>query len=170
MRYFIYFLSLVFNLVLQSTVFESITLAGIKPNLILIAVVSVSCLRGENEGAVYGFFSGLIQDCYFSTYIGSCTFLYMLIGYCCGLLLKSFYREVFILPMGIAAAATFVYDFLYYTINVLLRGYTDFLYYAGRIILPEMVYNALAMIVVYNLYVRVNNYLEDREKYKRKVF
>ncbi|MBQ6553616.1 MAG: rod shape-determining protein MreD [Firmicutes bacterium] len=170
MRYFLYFLSLLFNLVLQSTVLQSITLAGIKPNLMLIAIVSVSCLRGENEGAVYGFFGGLLQDCYFSTYIGSITFLYMLIGYCCGLLLKSFYRENFILPMGIAAGATVVYNFLYYTINVLLRGYTDIVYYTGRIILPETVYNALAMIVVYNLFVRVNNYLEESEKYKRKVF
>lgn len=170
MRYFIYFVSLILNLVLQSTVLECISLAGIKPNLMLTALVSVACLRDENEGAVYGFFAGLLQDCFFSNYIGSYVFLYTFTGYFCGLLLKSFYRENFILPMGIAAAATFVCSFLYYIINILLMGYTDISYFMGKIIMPEVVYNALAMLVVYNLYLYVNNYIEEHEKYKRKVF
>lgn len=170
MRIFLYFISLVLNLVIQSTVLENISLAGIKPNLILTAVVSVSCLRNREEGAAYGFFAGLLQDCYFSNYIGCCVFLYTFIGYFCGALLKSFYRENFILPMGIAAAATLVYEFLYYIINILLSGYTNIVYFMGRIIIPETVYNALAMIVVYNIYLKANEYLEEREKYKRKVF
>ena len=118
MRYVLYFLSLIINLVLQSTVFEHITLAGIKPNLILVATVSVACLRNENEGAAYGFFAGLLQDSFFSVYIGSYVFLYTFTGYCCGLLLKSFYRENFILPMGIAAAATFIFNFATSTNNL----------------------------------------------------
>ena len=170
MRYIFYIFSLIINLVLQSTLFEHITLAGIKPNLILVSVVSIACLRDEHEGAAYGFFAGLLQDCAFSTYIGSYVFLYTFTGYFCGLLLKSFYRENFILPMGIAAAASFLFNFSYYIINVLLRGYTNAGYFIGRIILPETVYNALAMIVVYNLYVYINRYLEENEKYKRKVF
>lgn len=170
MRIILYFLSLIINLVLQSTVLEHIKLAGIKPNLILVALVSVACLRDENEGAVYGFFAGFLQDSFFSNYIGSYVFLYTFVGYFCGLLLKSFYRENFILPMGITAAATFIFNFAYYVINVLLRGYTNALYFIFRIILPEMIYNVLLMIVVYNLYMRINKYLEENEKYKRKVF
>ncbi len=170
MRYFLYFLSIIINLVLQSTVFEHITLAGIKPNLILVAIVSVACLRDETEGAAYGFFAGFLQDSFFSVYIGSYVFLYTFIGYFCGLLLKSFYRENFILPMGIAAAATFIFNFAYYIINVLLRGYTNVMYFIGRIMLPETVYNALLMLIVYNIYLYINKYLEETEKYKRKVF
>ncbi len=170
MRIFVYFLTLIINLVLQSTFLESISLAGIKPNLILTAVVSVSCIRNGEEGAAYGFFAGLLQDCFFSNYIGCCVFLYTFIGYFCGAVFKNFYRENFIMPMGIAAAATFVYEFLYYIINILLLGYTDIIYFMCRIILPEVVYNALAMIIVYNIYLKANEYLEEREKYKRKVF
>ena len=136
----------------------------------MVAVVSVACLRDEREGSIYGFFAGLFQDCAFSTYIGSYVFLYTFMGYFCGLLLKSFYRENFILPMGIAAAATFLFNFAYYIINVLLSGYTNAMYFIGRIILPETVYNALLMIVIYNLYMHINKYLEESEKYKRKVF
>ncbi len=170
MRYFLYFISVILNIVLQSTLFEHITLAGIKPNLILVSIVSIACLRDETEGAVYGFFAGFLQDSFFSGYIGSYVFLYTFIGYFCGLLLKSFYRENFILPMGIAAAATFAVNFAYYAMNVLLRGYANAVYFIGRIILPETVYNALLMLIVYNLYLYINKYLEEEEKYKRKVF
>jgi rod shape-determining protein MreD len=143
---------------------------GIKPNIILIAIISVACLRGEKEGAIYGFAAGLLQDCYFSTYIGSFVFLYSFIGYFCGFLLKNFYRENFILPMAAVVVATFVYNFIFYVLNVLLRGYTDVLYFIVRIILPEMIYNALASLIVYNLYLFINNRLEEHEKYKHRFF
>lgn len=170
MRYFIYFLTLIINSVLQASLLDGIALAGIKPNLVLITVVSISCLRDSTEGAAYGFFAGLLQDCYYSSYIGCGVFLYTFIGYFCGIFLRSFYRENFILPMAIAAGATFVYNFAYYILNALLQGYPNIGYFMGKIILPEVVYNALAMIVVYNLCIAMNNYLEEKEKYKRKVF
>lgn len=170
MRYLIYFLSLIINLALQSTFLNKISLIGIKPNIILIAVITISCLRNEKEGAVYGFLAGLLQDCYFSSYIGSYVFLYTFIGYFCGFLLKGFYRENFILPMGIVVAVTFLYNFIYYVLNILLLGYTDIMYFILHIILPEMVYNAIASIFIYNFYLFVNNRLEEREKYKHKFF
>ena len=44
--------------ILQSTVFQALSLAGISPNLLLIVTTSLGFLRGEKEGMAAGFFCG----------------------------------------------------------------------------------------------------------------
>lgn len=169
-RYITYFIILILSFIFQSTFFEYIQLVDIKPNAMLIVIVSIAYIRGEKEGAIAGFTGGLMQDCFFSMYVGSNVFLYTLIGYICGMLCKGFYKENFFIAVGVITGATFVYGFMYYVINILLRGYTDLLYFAEKIIIPEMVYNALLSVVLYNLLMAFNEWLEDRERYRRKVF
>ena len=77
MRYFTYILIAIVNFILQSTLFEHIAIIGIKPNTMIIVVVSIALMRGELEGAFMGMITGLLQDCYFSTYIGFYVFLGM---------------------------------------------------------------------------------------------
>ncbi len=136
----------------------------------LIIIVSIAYIRGEKEGASVGFAGGLMQDCFFATYVGSNVFLYTLIGFLCGVLCRGFYKENFLIAIGAVAASSLVYGFLYYVINILLRGYTDLPYFARTIIIPEVVYNALLSLIVYNLFFWFNEWLEDRERYRRKVF
>ena len=46
---------------LQCTVFSSLELAGIKPNLMIILTSSIGFMRGSKEGMLVGFFSGLLD-------------------------------------------------------------------------------------------------------------
>ena len=66
---------------LQCTVFSSLELAGIKPNLMIIATSSIGFMRGSKEGMLVGFFSGLFIDIQFGTVIGMYALIYMLTGY-----------------------------------------------------------------------------------------
>ena len=43
--------------ILQCTVFQALSLAGIVPNLLLIVTSSLGFMRGEKEGMAVGFFS-----------------------------------------------------------------------------------------------------------------
>ena len=56
--------------VLQSTVFRSLAFAGIVPNLLIILTASFGFMRGENEGLLIGFFSGLLCDIFFGDVLG----------------------------------------------------------------------------------------------------
>ena len=47
---------------LQTTVFQSIKLAGAVPNLLLVLTITYGYLRGRTSGLVIGFFSGLLLD------------------------------------------------------------------------------------------------------------
>lgn len=42
--------------ILQCTVFQTLSLAGIVPNLLLIVTSSLGFMRGEKEGMAVGFF------------------------------------------------------------------------------------------------------------------
>lgn len=170
MRWFITALILIFNLILQSTLFEYISIIGIKPNTAIIIVASIAFMRGEVEGGITGLVAGFLQDSFFGHFLGLNMFIYMIIGYFCGKFLSGFYKESVIIPTLIALVADFCYGFLFYTISILMRGYTNFEYFLSTIILPEMVYTAIVSIVVYRILLKINKWYDGKYGYRRKVF
>lgn len=170
MRWLITCLILIVNLILQSTLFQYIGIMGIKPNTAIIIVASIAFMRGEIDGGITGLIAGFLQDSFFGMFLGLNMFIYMIIGYLCGKFLSGFYKESIIIPTLIALVADFCYGFLFYTISILMRGYTNFLYFLSTIILPEMVYTAVVSIILYQLLFRINMWYDERYGYKRKVF
>ena len=58
-------LVIIVSFILQCTVFRSLALASISPNLLLILTTSMGFMRGEREGLVIGFLCGLLLDIFF---------------------------------------------------------------------------------------------------------
>ena len=48
--------------ILQATVFTRLTLFGVKPMLLPVAVVVIAIFRGRVEGGVFGLFAGMFMD------------------------------------------------------------------------------------------------------------
>ena len=155
---------IVINFVLQSTVFQYIEVLGVKPNTALVLICGYGVLRGDLEGAFFGFFAGLFQDVYYGTVIGFSAMLGMLTGFFCGKPLKDFYRENYFLPMLLVAASTFVYQFVYYISFFLFRGKVNFAFYLNTIIFPGVVYTTASSLPVYGVIYLVNKKLEAYEK------
>ena len=161
---------LIVNFSLQSTLFQYIEILGVKPNTALIIIISYSILRGDVEGAILGFFAGLLTDIYFSSYIGLHALLGILIGYFCGKPYKDFFRENFFLPLSLVAICSLLYQFVLYVVNFLLQTKLDFPFYFRTIILPGSIYTIIFTVPVYSLLYGINNRLEGIEKNKRKLF
>lgn len=168
----VFTISLVFfiNMILQSTVYEYVEVFSVRPNTALILVVSYAILRGDVEGAIVGFFVGLLQDAYFGQYIGLHALLCMLAGFACGKPFRNFYRESYLQPMVLVCLTTLVYEFVFYCSTFLFHGRLDLLFYMRKIILPETVYATLLSIPVYRLLYSINKRLESREWSRRKRF
>jgi len=158
------------SFILQSTIFEYVEFFGIRPNIILIAVASVALLRSDIEGAVTGFFAGLLQDIVFGWAIGLNALLYMCIGAACGKPFKDFYRENYLLPIFLVAGATVFYEFGIFTATFLFRGRLDMLYYIQRIIVPSIAYNAFLAFPIYRIIYSVNKSLENKERAGRRFY
>ena len=145
--------------ILQCTVFQALSLAGIAPNLLLIVTSSLGFMRGEKEGMAVGLFSGLLTDIFFGRLFGFYSLLYLFLGYGSGLFHRMFYDEDIKLPMIWITLSELVYGLSIYFFLFLMRSF-----YFGHIILPELVYTVAVTIVFYRLIRSLNRWLEKKEK------
>lgn len=149
---------------LQCTVFPSLTIAGIKPNLLLIITASFGFMRGSKTGMIIGFFSGLFIDIQFGSLIGFYALIYTLIGFVNGLFEKIFFDEDIKLPLLLIAGTDLVYGVIIYFFMFLLNSDFHFTYYLNRIIIPEVIYTIVVTLAVYPLLLLIMHKLEAVEK------
>ncbi len=81
------------SILLQSTVCQMISIASIKPNLLIILTVSFGLMRGRKDGMVIGFFCGLLTDLFFESILGFNAIIYMWVGYFSGYFYRIFYDD-----------------------------------------------------------------------------
>ena len=151
-------------ILLQCTLFRSLSFGGIIPNLMIIVTASYGLMRGRKSGLLIGFFSGLLMDIFFGSLIGFYALLYMYIGYLNGIFRKMFYPEDIKLPMILILASDLLYSLVCYILLFLLNGRFAFSYYFMNIILPEMVYTIVVTCGLYPLMLFVERRLEWKSK------
>lgn len=149
--------------ILQSTVFQTIAIASIAPNLLLILTVSFGFMRGKREGLFVGFFCGLLIDIFYGNVVGFYALIYMYIGFLNGFLYKVFYDEDVKVPMVLVAVSDIAYGLIVYGLQFMMRGRLDIFNYLGRIILPEMVYTVLITVILYRMFYKLNHWLTENE-------
>lgn len=161
-RILIVTLEIIIFFLLQTTVFQWFSLAGVTPNLLLILTASMGFMRGRTSGLVVGFFSGLLIDLLYSNVIGVCTLIYLLIGYLNGYAKKIFVKEDLAIPLILIGLSEIVYFFLYYVFEFLLRGRLNFIYYLVHIGIPRVIYTVIISIFLYKLLNHINIFLEHK--------
>jgi rod shape-determining protein MreD len=69
---------------IQSTVLARLRLAGVRPDLLVLAVVSVAVATDPTTGAVFGFVAGLVADLLFDLPVGVSALAYTAVGFAVG--------------------------------------------------------------------------------------
>lgn len=136
---------------LQTTLFFHLKLAGVFPNLLIIVTVSTGYIRGQKDGLFTGLLCGLLSDMIFGSVIGLHALLYMLVGYLFGYANALYWRNDFSVPLILTGVADFVYNFMFYVFEFLLRGKMNFITYLKLIIVPEAVYTMLVAVLLYKV-------------------
>ena len=75
---------LVVAVLIQSTVLARLRLAGVRPDLLVLAVVSVAVATDPTTGAVFGFVAGLVADLLFDLPVGVSALVYTAVGFTVG--------------------------------------------------------------------------------------
>lgn len=135
---------IVVALLIQLTLINSITILGLKPDLIMVVVVVFSLLRGAKEGTVSGFASGLLQDIFSTGLLGMNALAKTVIGFFCGIIKEKIFREhiLFIIPV-ITFIASFMQSILMF---LLLRAFGieyGLAWSLKQVALPEALYSSL---------------------------
>lgn len=142
-------LILISNIILQSAVFPFIEVYGVKPDTLLILVVSFALLSGNPVSATTGLFGGIIQDLMYGHALGFFGIQYMLVGFLSGLLYKRIPQGLVAMPVIVTALASVLRGlgmlvYLYFTDTNL-----SFLYFVFYVLLPEAVYTTLAAPLIF---------------------
>ena len=156
--------------ILQTTIFRVFDLGGVTPNLLLIFTTSTAFIKGDRPGLLVGFFSGLLIDIFFGSYIGFYALIYMYIGFVVGKLHPIFFTQNLAIPILIIGISDFIFGFICYVLMFLFRTKFNIGYYMTAIIIPEMVYTALVSIFYYPLILGINNSIDEREERNAKKF
>lgn len=149
MQFSVYLLLLGAALILQTTVLETVAVAGIKPDLVMLLVVLNGFLLGTREGAFLGFAGGVVEDLFSGSYIGLNALSKMVAGYLAGAAGERLYRE----NIPIAALVTFLTTAAGSMVNYLLLLYLGVhvppLYALLRVVLPTAAYTAVLSPFLY---------------------
>lgn len=157
---------IILNFCLQTTVFGFHNIDSIAPNLLLILTMSFGLMRGRNEGMLVGFFSGFLCDLFISSVLGPYMLLYMVIGYLNGFFHHNYMVEDVMLPLITITLDEIFFNLCIYVVCYLVRNQLNFMDFFIKIILPETLCTVLLTIILYKLYVFINNKLKSRAKRK----
>lgn len=109
MRTVLVFLLLLAIAIAQSTVGQLLSVLGVVPNAVLVAVVCSGLLGGDRVGTLWGLLGGLALGLLSSAPLGVHALVLALIGYLAGAVRRSPFQSLFVVPLLASAAATVLY-------------------------------------------------------------
>ncbi|NLI58853.1 MAG: rod shape-determining protein MreD [Clostridium sp.] len=163
-----YALMMVIFALLQSTVLDYLKVFNVKPNLLMVLIVIVAFLGNNVEGAIVGFFSGLIHDMISGRVIGFYALLGLYLGFCVGSLNKRLYKENIFAVVFFVLVSTLAYEYSVYFLHTIFRNSLDLFYPLRHVILPLALYNGIVSIFIYIIVYKINEKFEASKKLSRK--
>lgn len=155
---------IVIAFLLQSTVFDRLTFAGVRPNLMIIVTASFGFMRGRKGGMAVGFCCGLLVDLFWGGSLGFYTLIYTVIGYLNGTFHRMFFEDDIKLPLALIGGSDLLCGLTVYVCLFMLQGEFIFVHFCGSVMLPELVYTILVTLVLYQVILHVNRRLEAEEQ------
>lgn len=164
----LYGVSIYIVVLLQATLVDYIKIFSIKPNLLLVFTVSIALLRGNVEGAIIGFFTGLSQDMLTGKFLGFYSLLGMYLGAIIGSVNKRLYRENYVVIIFFTFVSTIIYEWLVYFLSTFMQNQIDLLYPFKSVIFYEAIYNSFISVLVYMFVMKLNDKLNSIGKSSRR--
>ncbi len=126
-----------------------LTIAGVKPDLTLLVVISWSSLRGAEEGVLWGFIAGLSLDVVSGAPFGVSTLAMLIVSFLSGLGEVNIFGTHIALPLTTVFFATIFYDLLFLLLLEVTGWSVVWFESFIKLILPSALLNVALMPVVY---------------------
>lgn len=150
--------------ILQATFFTNFTIAGIKPNLIVIFTLFIGLFAGQNIGVIFGLIFGVYIDIVIGKSVGISGVMLGIVGFLGGYFDKNFSKDSRITIMIMVIGSTIIYELGEYIFEVLRYGIVSELNIFSKILLIEIIYNLLITIIVYPLFQKIGYRIEENIK------
>ncbi len=145
---------------LQSTAFNRLTIAGVKPDLVLLLVIVGTLLYGPRAGVVWAFIGGLFLDIFSGGPFGSSSLALMAAVAVAGFGHTTLSRFNLFVPLGAIILGTLTYGAVYTGMLFVLDGLVTltgadvlshrlpFWETVQQVILPSIAYNTVLMLLL----------------------
>ncbi|PKO20653.1 MAG: rod shape-determining protein MreD [Chloroflexi bacterium HGW-Chloroflexi-1] len=137
---------------IQATLLTRVRVLGVSPDLLLVAVVAWSLLQGATQGFIWGFIGGLGLDLVAGMPLGTSSLALMAASasrFLAGLSTNSVFAGNLLLPIFIVVLATPLHGWIILLTGQLRGLRIDWITSTVRVIGPEMLLNALLVVLVY---------------------
>ncbi|MFQ3536512.1 MAG: rod shape-determining protein MreD [Aggregatilineales bacterium] len=131
----------------QSTVVPELRIGESAPDLVLLLALSWALLAGLSEGLLWAAFGGILQDLLSGLPTGT-TALALLAAVMSAHLIGGVRRNLLIASL-VAALGTLVYHGTLFVLLIIVRRPVEIGYALRQVTLPNMFFNAAAMLVVF---------------------
>lgn len=157
-------LSFIIIYLLQANFFTWFNLAGVKPNLFVILVLTIGLFAGKSIGATFGISFGIALDFFMSKSIGISGIMLGIIGFLGGYLDKSFSKDSRITIITMIAMTTFLYEIGVIVFNYFINEAHIGVFYVIKTLIIELVYNSIITIILYPLIMKFGYRIEENFK------
>lgn len=154
----------IFIYLLQSLFFINFTIAGIKPNIVIILVLFIGLFMGRSRGIIYGIIYGILIDLWIGKNIGMTSICLAVVGIIGGAFDKNFSKDSRIVILLIGAFCTIVYETLLYIFQIVFFSVDVEMVSFLKILALETIYNILIIIIIYPIMRNVGYEVESEIK------
>ncbi len=162
MKAVLLFLAAFLGIVLRDTVFNGLSVAGGKPDFVLILVVFYSIFSGSVRGGAAGMALGLLEDLMTGRFIGINAICKGLVGVLAGFSERNLYKNNFFVPIVAVLLATILHTLLYYLFSALIGGNVS-LQRLMMSAIPDVVYNMCFSPVFYAVFYYLFEVRKERQ-------
>lgn len=156
-------LTLIFFVIyfLQANFFSIFNIAGIKPNLFILLMLVVGLFVGKKVGIPLGIVLGIILDLLGGKIIGISSVMFAIIVILADIYDKNFSKDNRMTIMIMVASTTFIFELGIYILNVLKLSIPLELISFIKILIIEVIYNAILTIIIYPIIQNLGAVLEE---------
>lgn len=145
----------ILSFLLQSTLLHNLTVAGVRPDLILLLACLVGLFFGRHKGLLLGGLTGLIQDCLSGGLFGLNILCKGLVGFIAGVLQHHIGVQHRLLQMLVVALLTALDGFLALGLVSLYRDSLIPVQAMTKLVAAQMLYNGLVAAPYFAVLTRI---------------
>jgi len=143
--------------VMQVMFAPPLSILGVTPNFLMVAVIIISFIRGSREGITLGFFAGLLFDLVGTTIVGPMALALTITGFIAGLMKEQIFASSWILPVTVLGVASLIAETIYLIMLAVLGMPMSFFAAFFTRALPGALYCMLIAVIVFPALTRFLN-------------
>lgn len=146
---------------LQSNFFTWFNIAGIMPNLFVILIMLIGLFMKKKMGFVFGILFGILLDLFIGIKIGINAISLAVVGLTSEILDKNFSKDNRINVMFLTSILTILAETIIYILQILFCGVNVQIVDFIKIIMIEVIYNAILMALIYPMFLALGTKIEN---------